>query len=520
MSNGKKINTSDIPGATRKSIADTAVEALKEGRLGRMSYLHVKSGFKLSTLALAVSLSLVSPHLFALESLDDASLASSTGEGIAFLPENFSMIMQAPNNTNPNAAYLANRANDTGYIRIIPVGPLTTEATNSGAGKADVFLYGLGLSESDKDIATARTAADLNTRFGSTANPQGNPIDSWGTGANPFVIKVFTENGVPTFKADTPTNTETGSVSYLSAEAPLYNKTITNGMAGIGAYNLKMGLWTDIFVRDPKIIEDMAATGTQFDLNGAGRANRLRLQAVWDGFSINGTNLKIFQTLGGATNTGGMSTTYNNTLGLAALVRLNSNANGVLRLSTQETTDTALLATPAINGGAAPTFGESEGITINNLNVNLVLGSLYQPLVLGTDGRNITLELTRIPNKASIYNKIYTDYSATVAAPSATYLGSTCSQFYCGNAVTGSSTSVAAEITALNNLYQGNNATHSSITMGTVNYNAANRTITADSTATAKGVTFTSPTGTATNLGSVAIDGLLIQHLKFTTKGL
>jgi hypothetical protein len=145
-----------------------------------------------------------------------------------------------------------------------------------------------------------------------------------------------------------------------------------------------------------------------------------------------------------------------------------------------------------------------------------VLGSLYQPLVLGTDGRNITLELTRIPNKAAIYNRIYTDYANV---NSTTYLGSTCSQFYCGNAVTGLTQS-AADTTALNNLYQGNNATHSSITMGTVNYAAASRTITADSTATAKGVTFTSPTGTATNLGSVAIDGLLIQHLKFTTKGL
>lgn len=472
-----------------------------------MSYLHVKSGFKLSTLALAVSLSLVSPHLFALESLDDASLASSTGEGVAFLPENFSMIMQAPTNTNPDAAYLANRANDTGYIRIIPVGPLTTEASTSGAGKADVFLYGLGLSESDKSTGTARVAADLNNRFG-------NAIDSWGTGANPFVIKVFTQSDVPNFAV---ADTVNQPVSYLGVEAPLYNKTLPATAAeGLSAYNLKLGLWTDIFVRDPKVIENMAATGTQFDLGGAGRANRLRLQAVWDGFSINGTNLKIFQTLGGASSTGGMSTTYNNTLGLAALVRLNSNANGVLRLSTQETTDTGLLATPAINGGTAPTFGVNEGITINNLNVNLVLGSLYQPLVLGTDGRNITLELTRIPNKAAIYNRIYTDYANV---NSTTYLGSTCSQFYCGNAVTGLTQS-AADTTALNNLYQGNNATHSSITMGTVNYAAASRTITADSTATAKGVTFTSPTGTATNLGSVAIDGLLIQHLKFTTKGL
>ncbi len=454
---------------------------------------------------------MLSSHGFALEALDDESLADSTGEGIAFLPQDFSMVMQAPDDTkfNPDTAYLADRTRDTGYIRIIPVGPLTTTSANSGAGKADIFLYGLALSESDKAIGTARTATDMNSRFG-------NAINSWGSAINPFVIKVFTESGIPNFST---TDTGTNSVSYLSIEAPLYNKTIpTTAADGASAYNLKLGLWSDIFVRNPAIAENMTETGTQFNLGGANRANRLRLQGVWDGFSINGTNLKVFQTLNGATDT-----TYNNTLGIAALVRLNSNANGVMRLSTQETTNTNLLATPAISsnasGGTAPIFKANEGLSISNLNVNLVLGSLYQPLILGTDGRNITLELTQIPNKASIYNKIYTDYSATVANPSPIYQGSTCSQFYCGNSITGSS-KAGSDLTNLNSTYQGNNATHSSITMGTVNYNAANRTISADTAANTKGISFTSGAGVSTNLGSAAIDGLLIQHFKFTTKGL
>jgi hypothetical protein len=47
---------------------------------------------------------------------------------------------------------------------------------------------------------------------------------------------------------------------------------------------------------------------------------------VLDGFSVNGSNVKAFQTLAGVTsgNTQGLSTSYNNTFGVAGLVRLNS----------------------------------------------------------------------------------------------------------------------------------------------------------------------------------------------------
>lgn len=500
-----------------------------------MSHLHLKSGlqsgFRLSTLALSVSLSLMSPASFALEALDDEGLAESTGEGIAVLPEKFSMVMQGANNTNPDQAYLDNRANDTGYIRLIPVGPLTPEASASGAGKADIFLYGFAISQSNKNYGANRDATDWNNRFGRN-------IDSWGSAINPWLLKVTTENDVPNFSATSPTDSGKGDVTYLMLEAPLYDKNI-NALSDAekSAYNLKLGAWADIFVRDPKVKEDMAATGTQFDLGGANRANRLRLQAVWDGLSLNGSNIKLFQTLGGATNQKGMSTFYNNTLGIAGVLRFNSGdstdlkatlgndvtsapaANGigtltawdtihaganstlskattgdcgnsgtgsfstgfgcryivqnrkrtdtqttsrtwnapsklnsVLRLSTQESgAGQEALVTPAINKTTAPTFDPNEGLFIYNPNINLVLGSLYQPLTVGVapDGKNITFELARIPNKASIYQKIYIDY----ANPNSTvYTGSTCNIYQCG-------TSTVAG-------YQGSNATHSSISIG------------------------------------------------------
>ncbi|WP_026471259.1 hypothetical protein [Alkanindiges illinoisensis] len=458
--------------------------------------LRVKSGFRLSALALSIGLSLMSSRGFALEALDDDSLADSTGEGIAFLPENASIRLNGADTNNSGAGTY-----DTGYIRLIPVGPLTATAAASGAGKADVFMYGLAISQSNKAYNAARDSTDTNSRFSRT-------IDSWGSAINPWLLKVTTDSGIPNFST---TDSGTYSVSYLNLEAPLYHANIAGlSDAEKSAYNLKLGFWADAFVRDPSVVENMSATGTQFNLGGAGRANRLRLQAIWDGLSINGSNIKMFQTLGGATNTGGMSTFYNNTLGLSGLLRFNSNDAGVLRLSTQETatsSNSGLLDTPAINGGVAPTFNDKEGIYIYKPNINLVLGSLYQPLVLGTDGQNITLEIARIPNKASIYNQIYTNYANPADT---TYLGSTCSQFYCGSKVDG----------VANATYQGNNATHSSITMGDVVYNNTSRTITASTAADAKGITFSNGTGTTTNLGSAVIDGLLIQHLKFTTKGL
>jgi hypothetical protein len=136
-------------------------------------------------------------------------------------------------------------------------------------------------------------------------------------------------------------------------------------------------------------------------------------------------------------------------------------------------------------------------------------------LVLSSDGKNFTLELARIPNKPEIYQKIYTDYSNP---KSTTYLGSTCNVYQCGtNGLEG---------------YQGTNATHSSITMGSTVYDATKNTITAYKGTDAVGISFgamtpitpspniSAPNTPIKNMGSAVIDGVLIQHMSITTKGL
>ena len=105
---------------------------------------------------------------------------------------------------------------------------------------------------------------------------------------------------------------------------------------------------------------------------------------------------------------------------------------------------------------------------------------------------------------ASIYQQIYTDYSGTNSA----YKGSTCNVQSCGTAST---------IAGVN--YQGTTATHSSISIGTVGIGSGNL-LNAVNTSSAVGVTFKDPSGNAVNLGSAAIDGLMIQHFKISTTGL
>lgn len=240
-----------------------------------------------------------------------------------------------------------------------------------------------------------------------------------------------------------------------------------------------------------------------------------------NGLSLNGSNLKLFQTLGGAASSS-LPTSYNNTLGLAALIRLNTNDNPstatedtskALRISTAEALTTDIsndLTTPAISKTAAPNFNANDGVYLYSPNINLVLGSVYQPLIVDTaaDGQNFVIELTRIPNKANVYQQIYTDYTALASGTTSAYKGSTCNVQYCGDVI------------SMGQTYQGNTATHSSISIGTVGFTNNNKFLKADTSNNAVGVSFVTPTGTKTNLGSAAIDGVLIQHLKITTTGL
>jgi hypothetical protein len=569
-----------------------------------MTYIIKKTRFARSCLASMIALcSAASVH--ALETLSDQSLSDTTGEGIALLPENFKMVFQGAKDISSSSTYgaatdaaslLAASKNDTGFIRIIPTGEnysglaSTVTAANAAAKqtKADVFIYGLALSKSDDQ---------LNLRYS-------NQGFTWGTSANPWLFRAGTESQVQQFQA----SNAAANVGYLALEAPL--ATVA---ADESDNNIKLGYWADAFSRKwgssnavnvitgAPVAVPMTSDATN-DQN-LDKNQRLRFQFVANGLSLNGSQVRLFQTQSSSV------TQQNQTLGMASILRLNTNDNPqsikstdtdlnakAIRISTAAIDDGSY-STPALNGSSAPTFNSTEGLYIYSPNINLVLGNMYQPFIVGSEGKNIILEVTAIPNVASIYNKIYTHYkdaeatyavnasggyyksksgayysvqnfssvstfykkivdttnnvtsyvadsagtyvkdnvsggfvelgyTSSISAPTKyaisnqsaldalanQYKGSTCNVAVCGTN--------GAQVNGIS--YQGTNATHSSISMGTVARDASANTLIANRDSTATGIMFKSAAAgvPAVNLGSAAIDGVLIQHLKIKTTGL
>lgn len=360
--------------------------------------------------------------------------------------------------------------------------------------KADVFIYGLALSKSDNSLSSRYSNQGFN----------------WGSADNPWLFRAGTEK-VKQFK-----NIEK-DVGYLALEAPLATTTPTES-----DNNIKLGFWTDIFSRQLNSSAEVDPS-TGAPKSGLDKEHRLRTQFIANGLSLNGSQTRLFQTLDSD------NPNHHQTLGMASVLRLNTNDNPAnlsftdsnldskgIRISTAAKSDTldGTAVTPAIDGSLAPVFHDIEGLYLYSPNINLVLGNMYQPFVVGSEGNNIVLEVTRIPNVPEIYNKIYQNYEDGKGGylGSTAFTGSTCNVVSCGSPLKANVNDSAA-------MYQGRNATHSSIAMGTVE-RLPNNMLRAKDHDNATGVVFKGVDGTAKNLGSVAIDGVLIQHLKFKTTGL
>ncbi|MFV5482177.1 hypothetical protein [Acinetobacter towneri] len=360
--------------------------------------------------------------------------------------------------------------------------------------KADVFIYGLALSKSDNSLSSRYSNQGFN----------------WGSADNPWLFRAGTEK-VKQFK-----NVEK-EVGYLALEAPLATIAATES-----DNNIKLGFWTDIFSRQLNSSAEVDPS-TGAPKSGLDKEHRLRTQFVANGLSLNGSQTRLFQTLDSD------NPNHHQTLGMASLVRLNTNDNPAnlsiddanldskgIRISTAAKSDAldGTAVTPAIDRSLAPVFHDTEGLYLYSPNINLVLGNMYQPFVVGSEGNNIVLEVTRIPNVPEIYNKIYQNYEDGKGGylGATAFTGATCNVVSCGTSLKASATDSTA-------MYQGRNATHSSIAIGTVE-RLPNNMLRAKDHDKATGVVFKGIDGTTKNLGSVAIDGVLIQHLKFKTTGL
>lgn len=146
-------------------------------------------------------------------------------------------------------------------------------------------------------------------------------------------------------------------------------------------------------------------------------------------------------------------------------------------------------------GGAlheVPNFNDVEGVQFRNVDAFLPLGRLNSQAITlddaGGDG-NFTIELTSIPNIATVYNDIYCGNGGGCAIS----FGETVDFF--GNGVD----AIAAP----------NVETHGYIRWGDFAqpYTASN------------GISFVDPAGNTTYLGVARMEGMLVQHMKLTTKG-
>ncbi|WP_228206891.1 hypothetical protein [Acinetobacter sp. LoGeW2-3] len=389
------------------------------------------------------------------------------------------------NELKQNAEHWARAETEKNFIKnVLP--SINTNISDKKI-KADMFIYGLALSKSD---------GSLNTRFS-------NEGFNWGTPDNPWLFRAGTQD-VKQFKD------KQESVGYIAFEAPLALET-RDGADN----NIKLGFWSDIFARSynsSNVVDPI----TGAPISGLNKTDRLRTQFVANGLSLNGSQVRMFQTLESD------NPEYNKTLGLASLIRINTHHDPKnltindtdldrrgIRISTATLDDLDTnFATPAMSRDAkAPIFQPKEGLYLYSPNINLVLGNMYQPFVVGSEGNNIILEITKIPNVPSIYNQIYQNYG--VGLGGAEFKGSTCNVYQCGDSVVIS-----------NKNYQGNNATHSSIAIGTVERVPNTNLLRANDGQNVTGVVFKDANGISKNFGSAVIDGVLIQHLKFKTTGL
>jgi len=490
--------------------------------------------------------------------------------------------------------------------KVVAVG--TSGSTTVKPNRTDVFLYGLSLSESNMTansplaggstfvttsagactstvftngiVTTAGagcigvgsvvapgagtggpyngSSSTLRTLFNATGSSTGANGISWGSAVNPFVLSV---NTTPSSAATNPGLAGSAvAIPYLQFAAP-------SGLAATdSSNNMRMGYWMNILQEDMTTPTfNQSGNNTLGVVGTAGPA--LQIQALWDGFGINGTVLNVFPTdpcasgciamtpaTVGTLNKG--NSAYANVVGFAGVLRINSQADGMLRLSVGG----AGAASPSNYG----LFDSYEGVYLQNFDMNLPLGNIgYQPLIFSSGATTsattatcatgavcptISLELAQIPNVAGVYNNFYINYD-----PACTVSGNTCTSA-AGNAY-GNPTGAVGLTPAAGMCSSGftaascpSTATHGNISVGNVYVNTtgatqiapngdviyageadANYISTAATTPTTlattnnvNGISFKAPTanGAAINLGNAAISGMMINHMKMTLTGL
>jgi hypothetical protein len=388
--------------------------------------------FKVKTLSIALTLlsATLAMPAYALEAMTDAGMSNATGEGLGFFATNFKLQMPsvtqdgiAPGvlNTfgatqlrpsNGTATVVSTNPGDYGsYLYIGPVGPVPTVSGRPLGNQVDLYLYGLSVSGAGASVNTTDLFTGTGVNLGSASDP------FW------LQVKNSINNGLDGVSTGVP---------YVQVAAPTNTATTGN--------NLHLGAWLNIMqyaagsaTPNYSTSSSTSATAGSF---GIGLGPALQVQAIWDGFGINGSVVNLFATPSCSSSslcpygtipsipqnytTQGSTTAapghgeYQNTLGLSGVLRFNSSRAGT-------TAATSSMLRLSVQGKSGATniglFDPLEGVYLPQLNINLPLGNInYQPLMLtsGVVGGKptLSLELAQIPNVSSVYNQFYVNYDS------------------------------------------------------------------------------------------------------------
>jgi hypothetical protein len=444
---------------------------------------------------------------YALSTLDDDELAEETGSGLALALDDFSFRM-AP----------------TSYIELTGTPPENTSTpapTAAGAGwkRADVRYYGLSM--------TSNTAAGADWYGNGCGTGLGCPMGTGGVANfapvyNPFMLRVFQYQG---FDYQGNLMSSTGGVGGTDNRP-----TVLEFIGPTMSDSWRWSFWGEIEIGRGTVYSTSTAVTTTSPHPGnplvpgclsSTSSNQsfcgLQSQSIILGKPITRSNSDI--NLAGAPGRPTMlrlmqtSNSADRTLGLT----YQSALSGDFRFSVAQTASSP----NALH--RVPDFNDLEGVHFKNVDAFIPLGRLnsqaitFNSTAVGAtagDG-NFVAELTPIPKVANVYNDIYCGTATpTVVASCGTVTELT--DFFGNNVVAISTPNSSTRgyvkwgCTTTDNVGVCNNGA------GAALYSTA-----PIASATNNGIYFSNPAGTTiVNIGTAKLDGVLIQSLKLTTKGL
>lgn len=450
--------------------------------------------FPLKTLAIAMLLA-SSVQTYALEEMKEQEMSETTGEGVAFIAENYSLSM-----------------GDTDYIKMTSTGGSVVPTGK----KAEFYAYGLHIGGTDP------------------ANPYGRSVTpvNIGTATNPALIRVYKSDFVPVADPNAGSGTNLGKAQFDVYEIA-YPKRAENAADYSDEENLKWSTWIDLLGRDGVAYTDTVTNGTNL--------NRTRILAMADKMSWNGTYVQLWKTGVDPANPAN-----SNQVAMSGYIRANTAEDGYLRLSADLRTNPAPISTTESNpsnarfGDAyvttAPVFGadgssdNQEGFYWKNFDNNMPLGILgYQPSIIstgGASGRELVVELARIPNNPVAYNAAYIDYDKLengTAAEQAAEQAKMCTPESCPNTATHATLSYQVHTRQKDGSFTNVAENYYGLGLGANLAKPGSAGINVGSLDPLQPLDNITPVGSTQTIAQQGgtynkFDGMFVQHLKITTK--